>query len=687
MKPVSTENSDQGVGRPIPFGPFVLERRIAVGGSAEVYLARPRVGSRPAPRFVVKRLLHQSDRGDALALLQREAELNQVVQHPNVVEVFGAGQVDGEPYLAMEYVDGVDLYRLLRRAEAERRRLPPELAAYVAGRIGEALAAVHAARDGNGQSLGIVHRDVTPSNVYLSSDGGLKLGDFGIARMAEPRARSPQAAAGLKGKLGYLAPEQIAAEPFDHRADLFALAAILGEMLIGERVFPGSGQLAVLLAIRDGNLEPLQRHQSEIPPPLYRVCLRGLARDPALRYQLASELVADLAPHELPSREELRAVLGTWVRWASDSSQLVQRLRGQIRDSVERMRAVRIAQKSHPPAKDVEPAPESQPLSEPCPAQVRLATGVALGRVTLPRLLEMIATGELRGEDQVALGGADFQCIREIQNLSRHLMPSTTAITANQFAVGVPDFHASLQDTSMLEQLARFRIAGETGALFVERANPDGTSRRKEIYLSAGRLLHVSTSEREELLGEYLIRRGAVTREELNRALVTVSATGSRLGDTLVSMGLVDAVDVFRAIRDQGRDRVAALCTWSRGLSTFYRGTAPGHVEFPLDLDLASPMMAGVFLLSQGDPRTLLPPLGEIVQAGPRAPSMASKRERGSAPLAVQALQRLATLGLSLQDCILQISQVSPQLGTRSISEKEAGAALVVGKFLGWITF
>ena len=129
------------------FGPFVLERRLAVGGTAEVFLAHPKIGTTPAARLVVKKLLPVASDGERYDVLEHEAELHRHIRHPNVVTVFGAGMVREEPYLAMEYVEGVDLYRLLARLDAERRTLPVALAVYVARRVAEALAAVHAATD------------------------------------------------------------------------------------------------------------------------------------------------------------------------------------------------------------------------------------------------------------------------------------------------------------------------------------------------------------------------------------------------------------------------------------------------------------------------------------------------------------------------------------------------------------
>ena len=383
--------------------------------------------------------------------------------------------------------------------------------------------------------------------------------------------------------------------------------------------------------------------------------------------------------------------LASWVRWAGDSTQLAERLQGQIRDSVERMRAVKGVTSSSDATALIEPhepVPSSvAPVTGRVPAKVRFADGRVMADVALARLIEMIVVGDIRGEDEVALMGDDFSRVRDIESLARHLLPSTTATTGRLFEVGVPDYQASIRDMPMLQILARLRSNVETGALFVERRDRTGLPRRKEIYLHNGRLLHVASTERDELLGEYLVRRGALTRKELEAALLRLSEEGARLGDTLVAMELVSAVDVFRAIRDQGRDRVAALCAWSRGTATFYRGTAPNRVEFPLDLDLASPMMAGSFVATQGDPRTLMPSGDARVAPGPRAPAMASKRERGTAPVALLHLQRLATLGRSVSECVADIVATPPPRGMRSITDREACAALHVGKVLGWVTY
>ncbi|HEX7668144.1 MAG TPA: serine/threonine-protein kinase [Polyangiaceae bacterium] len=665
---------------PERFGPFVLERRLAIGGEAEVYLARPSVGTRPAPRFVIKRPLPGSSRERDFEVLAREAELHQCVRHPNVVEVFGAGMVDERPYLALEYVDGVDVFRLLRTAEAERRRLPIGLSVYIARRTADALAAVHDARGPEGP-LGLVHGDVSPSNVYVSLHGDVKLGDFGIARIAE--SLDPDAMSGeVKGKWGYVAPEVLEAGPYDHRADLFALAAMLGELLLGESIFPGSSQLAVLIAIREANIEPLRRRQGELPGGLFDVLERSLCRDPQGRPESAALVSAALAPYEDGTEAELRAALGEWVHLARDPTRLAARIEGRVRDSVARQKAVRAVAVS-----ETEGAvPSTRAGARPEASHIRRANGETLENVTFAKLIEMVATGDLDGHDEVALMGERFRKIQEVEELARHLLPSTTTKTGVLFGQGLPDYAVQLDSTSMLEILALLRGKSESGVLFVEQSSTSGPSPvRKEIYLQGGRLHHVASSAREELLGEYLVRRGKIERAALEAALAELGNHGGRLGDTLVALGLVEVMDLFRAIRDQGRDRVGQLCAWKQGKAAFYRGAKPGPVQFPLDLDLASAMMSGAIVASEGKPETLLPGATSLLVAGPRASVAGDRAERGTSPASLQLTSSLPGRAATLGDALRELTAAR---GTnRPTSEREARAALVVAQALGWISF
>jgi serine/threonine-protein kinase len=193
--------------------------------------------------------------------------------------------------------------------------------------------------------------------------------------------------------------------------------------------------------------------------------------------------------------------------------------------------------------------------------------------------------------------------VEEIEEFTR-FFPSATAQTSQLAGPGSPDFADSIGPATMLTALMKVLAQRETGVLFAERADEgegEGTKGRKELYFLAGKLHHVASSNASELLGEYLVRRGTLEREELDLALAVLPRYGGRMGDTLISMGLVGPVDIFRAIREQGRDRVADLFSWRGGTVSFYRGHTPPHVEFPLDLELPDLILAGLEAAKPGD--------------------------------------------------------------------------------------
>jgi eukaryotic-like serine/threonine-protein kinase len=613
-------------GGPIRFGPYWLDARLAVGGTAEVYVARP-VDPRVEPqRLVVKRLLpHFAADSEGRTMFEREARLHAAVQHDNVVTVFGSGSADdGEPYLAMELVEGCDAYRLLRRLSQQQQTLPTRVAVYIAREALRGLASVHSAKDKNGVPLGIIHRDVTPSNLYLGKTGTVKLGDFGIARSATRSTLKNNEAAKLKGKFAYLAPEQVAGEPFDHRADLFSMATVLAEMILGQPLFPGSGQLAVLLAIRDTRIDPLRDAKGKLPPGLFEVLERALARDPRERFQHAAAFAAELKAFDA-NPEESKAELGRIVNWVQTAPSSEQMAR--VRESARAMRAARL------PVDGVKRAPveESEP-GDPhdrktgdypqLPSFVLTGDGVKLGPWTFARLVEAIATSAIGRGDQVDYMGRGFMRLESIDDLARFL-PAGSTSTVDVPGLGHPDFSASLPETSMLTVLMRVLVERASGALFAERSADDrGEAGRKDLYFHSGRLHHVASSNASELLGEYLVRRGKLAREELDMALAVLPRYGGRMGDTLISLGLVDAVDVFRAIREQGRDRVSDLFLWKRGKVAFYRGAQEKHVEFPLDLDLPGLMLAGLEVATPNDAPldALFPRLDHTIGAAEPAP-------------------------------------------------------------------
>ena len=233
-------------------GKYRLVRRLAVGGVAEVYLAVAEGLSGFEKRVVLKRLMPEHARDpELLSMFLDEARLMALLHHPHITEVYDIGAQDGEYFFALEHVDGCDLRDLLD-AQAGRP-LPLAAALTVVVAVAEGLDHAHGQRSRDGNLLGVVHRDVTPSNVLCGREGEVKLADFGVAKWTAQRSRTEQGT--IKGKFAYMSPEQCRAEPLDRRSDVFALGVILYELTTGSKPFAGESEFEVLSAIVAGRTE------------------------------------------------------------------------------------------------------------------------------------------------------------------------------------------------------------------------------------------------------------------------------------------------------------------------------------------------------------------------------------------------------------------------------------------------
>jgi serine/threonine protein kinase len=269
---------------------YEIEALIGRGGMAEVFRGRVVGGPRAGSPVAVKRLLPALARDPAhVALFEREARLAACLRHPAIVAVRETGVGAGIPYIVMEYVDGRDLGWLLAGCATRGFRLPLDFALYVAHAVAEALHHAHRARGEDGRPLGIVHCDVSPSNVFVSRAGEVKLGDFGVARaVGEGRGRA------IFGKVRYLAPELLRGEPVGPRTDVFGLGAVLHELLTGAPAFPGSDPDEVARRILSGARRPPSADRPDVPPEVDAIVLRALSLE--TRHADAGALAADLAP-------------------------------------------------------------------------------------------------------------------------------------------------------------------------------------------------------------------------------------------------------------------------------------------------------------------------------------------------------------------------------------------------------
>ncbi len=278
---------------PHALGRYEVAGFLASGGMAEVFLGRvsgPSGFDRPV---VLKRILpHLARQPSFVDMFLDEARIVARMRHPNVVHVHELVMEGGELFMVMEYLEGESLAGLARRSVARGETLDPAMVAYIVAEACAGLHAAHELRDDDGQSLGVVHRDVSPQNVVVTFAGGVKILDFGIAKAQDRLSRTETGA--LKGKLEYMSPEQCQTQDVDRRADVFALGIILFEMLTLRRLFKRATPPATLRAVLEDPILPPSRLVATCPPELDAICLRALERDPDKRYPTAADMRRDL---------------------------------------------------------------------------------------------------------------------------------------------------------------------------------------------------------------------------------------------------------------------------------------------------------------------------------------------------------------------------------------------------------
>jgi serine/threonine protein kinase len=266
------------------FGKYQLIKKLATGGMAEVFLAKQSMGGGGDQRHVVvKRILpHLAEDPEFIQMFQNEARVAAKFSHPNIAQIFDYGQENGNYYIAMEFIRGEDLGRLMRKAWSTGQWIARPLAIRIVASCCEGLYYAHTRKDEEGRPLKVVHRDISPQNILISFDGSVKLVDFGIAKAADSATMTKSGA--IKGKFAYMAPEQAAGKPLDARTDVFAIGLVLYELLSGVRPLKREGELATLQAALECAIEAPSQ-VADVPSELDEVVMRALAKAPDDRYK------------------------------------------------------------------------------------------------------------------------------------------------------------------------------------------------------------------------------------------------------------------------------------------------------------------------------------------------------------------------------------------------------------------
>ena len=660
---------------PVGFGRYQLVERLALGGMAELFLATSPGEHGFQKKVVIKRLLPQLV-SDATynAMFIDEAKLTARLVHPKIAQTFELGKVEDQLYIAMEYVDGIDVLALLREFAAKRRRVQPQLAAWIAHEVLDALDYAHNLTGEDGHKLGVVHRDISPSNVLLSVRGDVKLVDFGIARAVDPDRAHKSKSGTLKGKYGYMSPEQVIEQNLDARSDLFSVGVVLAELLTGRRLFAAANELDVLLMVRDAKLHRFEKYGADLERGLQEIVRKALRKPVDERWQSAAafrdalaewlfehrhrmtnkhvaEIVQDLhhsvverrnktndagavavedvAVGRAPSEDAAPVI----VIEAGDSVPLVSVSYEDETRAGRPITASELAGSAR--AETVPQRPPEKPAKRPThpPAMPRTSTSSREERAKLPtdkgRPAIEIPPFDSGGVIEVPIADTISAAVEAItqpdppkqpihsedsqmrafddlteQPPAREPKPRPpTAEEALRKKPPTPPMLAEIEEppddagefshTSPLRVLFRLMTARATGLLVVSVGGI-----KKEIYVRDGQPEYVSSNVASELFGNYLVTKGVLSDGELAMALAMMPHYGGKLGDTLVGLGLLKPLEVFRHLTRQVRSKIIDVCTWNKGAFGWYAGRENPREAFPLDFNAFEILGAGAMAIS-----------------------------------------------------------------------------------------
>jgi serine/threonine-protein kinase len=535
---------------PKQIGKYQILDRLAVGGMAELFKAKLEGNLGFEKLVAIKKILpHLASDRSFVEMFIDEARITASLDHRHIVQVFELGNDADTPYIAMQYVDGLDVLALLRECARAQIRLPADLAALIARDVLDALDYAHNAVDANGRRLGIVHRDISPGNVLLSWRGDVKLTDFGIARAAERRHKTE--AGTLKGKYGYMSPEQVSSGEVDARSDLFSVGILLAEMVMARRLFTSTNDLDILLMVRDARLDRLHKYASEFPVELRVLCVRALQRRPEDRWQSAAQF---------------RDALDEWIRRTT---------RVTSRDLASLIGSVINAPTADLHGEGVVPQQiDDSGLSGPM-TRMSIAKAEAEAKA---------ARAEFIAGEGIPQGIGDFEgSSGTISVTEDDVMPEAIDDGAGPRDVG------DLKEVPVVRLLYRLAKGKATGMLSLEgRAGV-----LKEAYITEGQPQYVNSNVDGERLGNFLLQQQALTPQALQRAVSVMHHFGGRLADTLVGLDLLDPLEAYRLLAKQVAAKLMETFSWQKGRYTWVPRAPNPYKSRALHLDAYRVIGAG----------------------------------------------------------------------------------------------
>ena len=620
------------------FGRYALLDKIGSGGMAEIFRAKTFGAAGFEKEFAIKLILPSLlDDTEFVDMFINEAKIAVSLYHANIVQVFDLGEIESQYYIAMEFVHGMDLLDVLARCANLELKVPLDLVLFITMEMLKGLDFAHRAKNAYGEDLNIIHRDVSPSNIMMSYAGDVKIGDFGVAKAAIQRNLTETGT--LKGKVGYMSPEQVVGDTIDWRSDIFAAGIVFFEALSMSRLFVGNSDLDVMLRVRDADIDESVEKAGPLPAQLESIVRRSLAKHREERFQTAGDFYQALVDFCYQHRIKV------------NGSHLSNFMRRVFAEEIEAEKN-RLFTDADPPQPEV-PALAQHDMSSGAdeirvstdarsgtiteqagPYRYRDPAGLVYGPLSAETLLALLGDRQRSAAERISVHSGVWQKIDDVPEIAsqfqtqhepidrvRALQEAAMALEeislaqesshAIDDAAKVPQaaadgadessrqaiealrdqyaaYQGALSRVSISRLLARLHRTAETGRLWVQAGKVE-----KSIFFENGEPILVDSNREDELLGEFMITRGVITQAQLEDGLARLSEWGGRLGDALVAVGAIPAHQIFKHLSDQMQEKILEVFTWSDGTWGYFENQQPETHGYPLGIDAYATIVEG----------------------------------------------------------------------------------------------
>ena len=549
--------------KPTIFGDYTLIKKIGKGGMAEIFLATPI----RSPQFlvVIKKINPELvEDKHYITMFLDEARLMSCLMHPNIIQILDVGEVDGEYYICMEYVHGKDLLTILEYCSGAGIRIPEDIALHIMLELLEGLDYIHNVKGPDNKELKVIHRDLSPSNILISLDGEVKIGDFGIAKAA--LQKNVTRAGYIKGKVGYMSPEQVEGKRLDQRTDVFVAGLVLYEIFTQRMYYNIDNEFEALKAMKEAKPKEREELMQYMSPSLVDILYKALNKNPDDRFQSAVELASAIMQYMIENRLSTDVkILASFMHslFPTDETLLEQ--------------IHNISSKSSAFIK----SPASKKRESKGKADLQFYLKDRLGRIVGPfgveSLINIIKIYNLPPGTLASVDNKNFKPLDQFPVLIdafQEAPEDRTGIFSQN-----PQYKGYLNEVSVTRLLYRFASAKVTGKLILKNGDVI-----KSIYIRDGLPEHIDTNKREELFGEILVSKKIITRASLNISLKEQERSRKRIGDIMIEKGYLEPADLMKLLIEQMRTKFFDLFDWVDGSYEFYAHLITKEASHPIGM-------------------------------------------------------------------------------------------------------